>query len=85
MVRDHGPGLDAGALAHAFDRFWQADAARTGSGVGLGLSIVSAIASEHGGRATVENMPDGGACFTLALPTETSQDTATSKEAVSPG
>ncbi len=28
VVRDHGPGLDPDALAHAFDRFWQADAAR---------------------------------------------------------
>ena len=27
VVRDHGPGLDDGTLAHAFDRFWQADAA----------------------------------------------------------
>ena len=39
-VRDHGPGLGADALAHAFDRFWQADHARTGAGAGLGLSIV---------------------------------------------
>ncbi len=31
-VRDHGPGLDADALAHVFDRFWQADDARVGSG-----------------------------------------------------
>jgi two-component system OmpR family sensor kinase len=67
-VRDHGPGLDADALAHAFDRFWQADRARVGRGAGLGLAIVASIANEHGGTATVVNAADGGALFTLRLP-----------------
>jgi two-component system OmpR family sensor kinase len=67
-VRDHGPGLDPDALAHAFDRFWQADRARSGAGAGLGLAIVAGIAAEHGGTATVANAPDGGAVFTLHLP-----------------
>ena len=67
-VRDHGTGLDETALAHVFDRFWQADAARAGTGAGLGLSIVAAIAAEHGGRAHAANAPDGGALFTLTLP-----------------
>jgi two-component system OmpR family sensor kinase len=70
-VRDHGTGLDEAALAHVFDRFWQADAARAGTGAGLGLSIVAAIAAEHGGTARAANAPDGGARFTLALPIET--------------
>ena len=39
------------ALAHVFDRFWQADRARVGRGAGLGLSIVAGIAHEHGGTA----------------------------------
>jgi two-component system, OmpR family, sensor kinase len=68
VLRDHGPGLTEEALAHVFDRFWQADAARVGSGAGLGLSIVAAIAHEHGGTATVANHPSGGATFTLTLP-----------------
>jgi two-component system, OmpR family, sensor kinase len=67
-VRDHGPGLDSESLAHVFDRFWQGDKARVGTGAGLGLSIVSAVAEEHGGRASVANSPDGGAVFTLTLP-----------------
>ena len=66
-VRDHGPGLDDEALTHAFDRFWQADRARVGTGAGLGLAIVSSIAAEHGGQATAANAPDGGAVFTLEL------------------
>lgn len=69
QVRDHGPGLDQAGLTHAFDRFWQADAARVGAGAGLGLAIVAGIAAEHGGAVTAANMAEGGACFTLHLPT----------------
>jgi two-component system sensor histidine kinase MtrB len=67
-VRDHGGGLDEDAVAHAFDRFWRADGARTGTGAGLGLSIVAGIAAEHGGAVTAANTPAGGAVFTLRLP-----------------
>ncbi|HLJ07678.1 MAG TPA: ATP-binding protein, partial [Acidimicrobiia bacterium] len=67
-VRDHGAGLGDEALAHVFDRFWQADAARAGAGAGLGLAIVAGIAAEHGGEARAANAADGGALFTLRLP-----------------
>jgi two-component system OmpR family sensor kinase len=67
-VRDHGPGLTDDALAHVFDRFWQADHARVGTSAGLGLAIVAGIASEHGGRAQAVNAPGGGAIFSLRLP-----------------
>jgi two-component system OmpR family sensor kinase len=68
VVRDHGRGLGDEALRHAFDRFWQADKARVGTGAGLGLSIVAGVAAEHGGQATVANDPRGGAVFTIRLP-----------------
>jgi two-component system OmpR family sensor kinase len=68
VVRDHGPGLDDEALAHVFDRFWQADQARVGTGAGLGLSIVAAIAHTHAGDVHAANAPEGGAAFTLELP-----------------
>ena len=67
-VRDHGQGLDEESLRHVFDRFWQGDKARVGTGSGLGLSIVAAIAAEHGGTATAANAPGGGAVFTISLP-----------------
>ena len=72
-VRDHGPGIDGEATERVFDRFWRADTARVGTGAGLGLSIVAAIATAHGGEASVENLPaadGGGARFTLRLPLE---------------
>jgi two-component system OmpR family sensor kinase len=76
-VRDHGTGLDDEALAHAFDRFWQGDSSRAEAGAGLGLSIVAAIAEEHGGSASAVNAEGSGddstgevgAIFTLRLPT----------------
>jgi two-component system OmpR family sensor kinase len=67
-VRDHGPGLDEEALAHAFDRFWQRDPARAGAGAGLGLAIVAAITTEHGGSVSAANAPGGGAAFSVRIP-----------------
>ncbi|MFU8839827.1 MAG: sensor histidine kinase [Nitriliruptoraceae bacterium] len=68
-VRDHGPGIDPALLPRVFDRFVQGEPSRSASGSGLGLSIVQAVATEHGGRATAANAPDGGAVLTLRLPT----------------
>jgi two-component system, OmpR family, sensor kinase len=73
-VRDHGRGLDDDALEHVFDRFWQADRSRAGTGAGLGLSIVAGIAHEHGGTATAANAQGGGARFTLHLPLDAQPD-----------
>jgi len=67
-VRDNGPGLDDDALAHVFGRFWQKDPARSGTGAGLGLAIVAAVADEHNGSVTAANSPGGGAVFTIRLP-----------------
>jgi two-component system OmpR family sensor kinase len=69
-VADSGPGLSDEALAHAFDRFWRGDPsrARDSGGAGLGLAIVAAVARAHGGSVSAENRPDGGACFTVRVP-----------------
>jgi two-component system sensor histidine kinase MtrB len=69
QVRDHGPGLPAGAIGQVFDRFYKADSARTRSeGSGLGLAIAQENARLHGGRIDAANDPDGGAVFTVRLP-----------------
>jgi two-component system, OmpR family, sensor histidine kinase MprB len=67
-VRDHGPGISQEDLPHVFDRFYRAADARNLPGSGLGLAIVRQVAQTHGGEATAENAPDGGAVFRLKLP-----------------
>jgi two-component system sensor histidine kinase BaeS len=71
-VDDTGPGVPADHLPHIFNRFYKADVSRAGttvpSGSGLGLSIVQAIVSRHGGRVTAANRAEGGARFEIRLP-----------------
>jgi two-component system OmpR family sensor kinase len=70
-VTDDGPGIDPGILPTLFARFatTPADGARGGSRrYGLGLSLVSEIASQHGGSISVVDTGDGGATFRLLLP-----------------
>jgi two-component system, OmpR family, sensor kinase len=71
-VTDTGPGLSPEAASKAFDRFWRDDAARTGGGSGLGLSIVQAIAEALGGSATIRSVPGRGATFEVAIPLDRS-------------
>jgi signal transduction histidine kinase len=67
-VRDTGIGIDADALPHVFERLYRADASRTERGLGLGLSLVKAIAESHRGRVTVESAPGRGSVFSIVLP-----------------
>jgi signal transduction histidine kinase len=69
-VSDEGPGLSHEDAAHAFDRFWRAEAARTraGGGAGLGLAIVRQIAEAHDGAARVVSELGRGSVFVIWLP-----------------
>jgi K+-sensing histidine kinase KdpD len=65
--------LEAGGEPRLFDRFFRVDAARTrlpgrGQGLGLGLAISHAVVQAHGGEMHAENLPAGGAKFTISLP-----------------
>ncbi|GAB3470652.1 ATP-binding protein [Massilia terrae] len=59
VVRDDGPGVPAADLARVFERFYRVDRSRHLPGNGLGLSIVTAIARQHGGRLVVANVSPG--------------------------
>jgi signal transduction histidine kinase len=48
-VSDNGPGIAAADRSKATERFFRGDASRGTPGVGLGLSIVDAVAKLHGG------------------------------------
>jgi signal transduction histidine kinase len=67
-VADKGPGIPAADLGRIFDRFYRSDPARSGDGAGLGLSIASWIAKQHGGSIEARNVDGGGATFTVRLP-----------------
>ena len=68
-LEDAGCGIAEDALAHIWERFARADAARTRAqgGVGLGLAIVDAISKAHGGRCTVR-VDSETTTFSLSLP-----------------
>jgi len=67
-VADAGPGIAPEHLPHVFDRFYRADAARSGSGSGLGLAIARENARLLGGEIEVASELGAGSRFTLRLP-----------------
>ncbi|HEX7298343.1 MAG TPA: ATP-binding protein [Solirubrobacteraceae bacterium] len=82
-VRDDGPGLPPDYLPRAFDRFARPDGERR-PGAGLGLAIVAAIATAHGGSAHAGRGHDGGADVWIALPPRTASLSSPFHEAARP-
>jgi len=67
-VRDAGPGVPDADKDTIFARFSRGPDEGGTDGVGLGLSIVAAIAAAHGGTVSVEDAVPHGARFVLTLP-----------------
>jgi two-component system OmpR family sensor kinase len=73
-VHDDGPGFPPDLVDKAFERFARGDVARTragdglkvGGGYGLGLSLVEAIVTAHGGRVHLRSVP-GDTTVTVEL------------------
>lgn len=69
-IEDEGPGFDKEDLPHIFERFFQGKNSKKG-GVGLGLSISKELIAAHHGDVRVENLPSGGARFSIFIPKST--------------
>lgn len=69
-VKDDGCGFGDINPKLLFDRFYRADASRSRGtgGTGLGLAIVKSVVNAHDGTVEAFNLPDGGACFIVAIP-----------------
>ena len=66
-VRDTGNGIPPDVLSRIFEPFYTTK--DVGKGTGLGLAITYGIVQEHGGEIIATNHPEGGAVFTIELPT----------------
>lgn len=69
-VQDTGEGIAAEHLPKLFDRFYQADPARSAAGSGLGLAIARVIVENHGGTIEVISAVGSGTTFTVQLPVD---------------
>jgi len=71
-VEDTGIGIASDDLPFIFERFYRADPSRNRAtgGAGIGLAIVNAIVSAHGGEIIVDSEPGKGTRFTVTLPAQ---------------
>jgi two-component system sensor histidine kinase KdpD len=69
QVMDRGPGFPQREISLIFNKFYRVEGSKAG-GTGLGLSIAKGFIEAHKGTITVENRQNGGAKFTIRMPTE---------------
>ncbi|WP_251717649.1 sensor histidine kinase [Lactobacillus agrestimuris] len=69
-VKDNGIGMNKKQEKYIFERFFKADPSRARMGTGesgLGLSIVSSLIKQHGGKIEVESEERKGSTFTVTI------------------
>ena len=73
-VCDNGKGIAAEDFPFIFDPLYRAqrDNRQKRAGAGLGLAIVKRILELHGSSIAVQSVPQGGVCFSFALPVDPS-------------
>jgi two-component system, OmpR family, sensor histidine kinase KdpD len=72
QVMDRGPGFPAKEISLVFNKFYRVEGSVAG-GTGLGLSIAKGFTEALKGNITVENRQNGGAKFTIRIPTDIPQ------------
>lgn len=77
-VSDSGEGIAPEHLPHIFDRFYKTASAKgiASRGSGLGLSIVKAIVTRHGGRVSATSTVGAGTTIRIELPAGHAVDVA---------
>jgi two-component system sensor histidine kinase KdpD len=73
QVMDRGPGFPPKEISLIFNKFYRVEGSKAG-GTGLGLSIARGFTEAHNGTITVENRQNGGAKFTIMIPTDIPSD-----------
>ena len=71
IIEDNGKGFPADEINNVFDKFYRVKNTKTG-GTGLGLSIVKGFTEAMGGTVHLQNLPAGGARFTIHIAAQTS-------------
>lgn len=80
VVEDAGPGVPAAVRQAIFQPFQQGPSITAHApGAGIGLALVAYFAGMHGGRAWVEDRPQGGSSFQVFLPDVPDPDAATTR------
>jgi two-component system sensor histidine kinase KdpD len=69
QVMDRGPGFHEKEISLIFNKFYRVEGSKAG-GTGLGLSIAKGFVEAQKGTIFVENRQNGGAKFTVTIPTE---------------
>ena len=69
-VEDEGPGIPSEIQASLFDPFTRGEQSRSraSGGTGLGLAVVKAIVTSHGGNIKCSSGKMGGSLFTMNFP-----------------
>ena len=68
MIRDNGKGISPEHISHIFERMYQVDSSRTGTGNGLGLAITKELIRIHNGTIRASSKSGNGTTFTITLP-----------------
>jgi two-component system, OmpR family, sensor histidine kinase KdpD len=69
QVMDRGPGFPPKEISLIFNKFYRVEGSKAG-GTGLGLSIAKGFVEAHKGTIIAENRQNGGAKFTIKIPTD---------------